>query len=385
LYAIKIEPIGLPSIATFMSIRPEKINAKVILDNEAVMCYSEDTRASAKSFIARLKCSDILRMTSNVAEYRESLSPIESEILTDSYLDFRVLFDNVRGLVKNSKYNSNIADTLKNNPKKFFMYNNGITLIAEDIISKPLPGNKSLKLEIMGFQIVNGGQTVRTIHDFSKLDDANLEKYLYDSEVLVRMFMPDAELNEAHKIAEFTNSQNPIKAVDLKSLASEQIDIERYLDEHNIAYARKNGDTGQSEEKDYSHTINMETFGKILKAMDGSPDKATNSVKNIFEKEYQKLFITNFDIKNAPVLIETYYNIIKYYKESVFKGNQLKYFYVTYLNSKKYIDGFEELVFELEDFIDNSDLVNEVGEVKALGTTGFKDELVRLLDNKYSD
>jgi len=383
LYAIQIKAIALPTISTFMSIRPRKINAKVILDNEAVMCYSEDSKASAKSYIARLRCSDILRMTCDVEEYRDSLQPIESNDLAGSYLDFGVLFDNVRGLVKNSKYNSNIADTLKDNPKKFFMYNNGITLIAEYIKSKPLPGNKSLKLEISNFQIVNGGQTIRTIHDFNKRGEDNLETYLYDSEVLVRMFMPDAELNEAHKIAEFTNSQNPIKTVHLKSLASEQIDIERYLDEHDIAYARKTGDTGPCEDKDYKFTINMETFGKILKAKSGQPEKATNSVKDIFEKDYKKLFITDFNITEAPQLIEKFYSIIKFYKSSIFKGNQLKYFYIIFFEQRAYEAGINQLIADLEDFLASYETEKDIGEVKILGSVSFKDAVAKFLDNKY--
>ena len=147
LYAIEIKAIALDSISNFMSIRPKAINATIILDNDAVMCYTEDSKASAKSFIARMQCSEVLRITSTSETLREATSDVEPEKLANCYLDFSVLFDNVRGLVKNSKYNVNIEGTLKNDTKKFFMYNNGITLIAENINSKTLPGNKKLKLE----------------------------------------------------------------------------------------------------------------------------------------------------------------------------------------------------------------------------------------------
>lgn len=376
LYAIEVKPLALPTIASFMCIRPDANNASVILDSDAVMGYSENNKASAKSFIARMKCSEILRMTSDSKELRCCLNLEDSSKLQAANLDFGVLFDNVRGLVKRSRYNKNIATTLKKDPQKFFMYNNGITLIAEDIKSKPLPGNKSIKLEVFGIQVVNGGQTLRTIHDFNQESGENLEKYLYDAEVLVRMFMPDAELNEAHKVAEYTNSQNPIKPVDLKSLASEQIELERYLDLHDIAYARKSGDTGPSDDKCYDYTINMETFGKILKAVSGHPEKATNSVKNIFQKDYDGLFVDNFKIEDAPVLIRRYFEIIKLYKNKKVTGNQLKYFYILYLNSIGLAIDLAEMIDYLESDLSDYTTNKEITSVKALGSTAFKNHFI---------
>ncbi|MFH7565410.1 AIPR family protein [Oceanimonas smirnovii] len=384
MYAIKVKAIALDTISEFMSIRPDTIDAKLILSSDSVMSYSEDTNASAKSFIARMPCSEILRITSDIEEHRESLQSIDSEKLSEGYLDFGVLFDNVRGLVKNSKYNRNIASTLKNEPKKFFMYNNGITLIAEDIKAKPLAGNKSVKIELYNIQIVNGGQTVRTIHDFNKEDKDHLENYLYDAEVLVRMFMPDSEIDEAHKIAEFTNSQNPIKAVNLKSLASEQINIEKFLEEHGIAYARKAGDTGSQDEIEYRYTIGMETFGKILKARFGQPDKATSSVKGIFEEQYEDLFVRDFDLSEAPRLVELYFETIKRYKELGLKGNQLKYYYIQYFDKLGVDWSLDELIQYLEGFLENHSLLPDLGDVKTLGSSTFKNDIYEDLKARLS-
>lgn len=382
-YSIKLKALALPTIASYMSIRPEPIDARLILSEDAIMSYSESNISSAKSFIARMKCSEMLRITCDSEELRLKSALEDSSSLSDSYLDFGVLFDNVRGLVKKSSYNENIAKTLKEQPKKFFMYNNGITLVADKIESKELPGGKATKLEIKGLQVVNGGQTLRTIHDFNQSDESYLEDYLFDAEVLVRMFMADNESNEAHKIAEFTNSQNPIKAVDLRSLASEQIEIERFLDEHNIAYARKSGDTGPQADKNYKHTINMELFGKLLKAVAGSPEKATNSVKDIFEKSYDRLFITDFNIHDAPKLIEQYFAIIKEYKDQKIQGNQLKYFYIVYfanlMPSVSIVSLINSLESSLKTYCANTD---DITPVKALGSTTFRASFQQELEEK---
>ena len=379
-YAIGIIPLALPTISEYMSIRPEPISAQIILESQALMSYSESEKTSAKSFIARMKCSELLRITSNSSDLRNKMNLEDSSELSNAYLDFGVLFDNVRGLVRKSKYNENIAKTLKENSKKFFMYNNGVTLIAKAINSTELPGKKALKLNIENFQVVNGGQTLRTIHEFNRNDSSNLEEYLYDSEVLVRMFMPDGDTNEAHKIAEFTNSQNTIKPVDLKSLASEQIVIEKFLDEHNIAYARKSGDTGPDDKKDYKHTISMETFGKILKANSGNPDQATNGLRDIFDSGYQKLFVEDFDIHKAPGLIEKYYRIINIYKKSSYRGNQLKYFYAHYYSGEKFKFTEKFIVDQLELSIEKYLKNNEATAVKALGSASFRKEFEADID-----
>lgn len=367
-----------------MSIRPEPIDANVIVNSEALMSYSEGEKVSAKSFIIRVPCSEILRMTCNSSDLRSktNISSLDIPLLNESYLDFSVLFDNVRGLVKKSKYNPNIEVTLKENPKKFFMYNNGITLIADSIVSELLPAGKRMQLSIKNFQVVNGGQTLRTIHDFNKKNSSNFKCYLLEAEVLVRIFMPGNNQSEAHKIAEYTNSQNPIKSVDLKSLSSEQIEIERYLDEHDIAYARKTGDTGRDEEKEYRHVINMESLGKLLKAMSGFPDKATNSLKDIFEGSYDKFFVENLDLSKLPSLIDKYFNIVKLYKDHKISGNQLKFYYVVYFSETYKSVPTLDIVNLLEKSIKHYVSKNEeMTPIKALGSVSFKKEFKLQLDN----
>lgn len=229
-----------------------------------------------------------------------------------------------------------------------------------------------MRLDINGFQIVNGGQTLRAIHEFNKENIDHISNYLCNAEVLLRIFMPDIDSNDIHKIAEYTNSQNSIKPSDLKSLSTEQINIERYLDEHDIAYIRKSGDTGVNEGKEYKHMIKMEVFGQILKAISGYPEKSTNSMKDIFEKDYDNLFINNFDITNAPVVISEYYKIIKKYKDSSFRGNQMKYFYLLYIRSKGINDGYNELIEKLEKCIIDYE-VEDISMVRKMGLLKFKE------------
>lgn len=373
-YQIKIKSLALPTISQFMSIRPKSINASMILNKDALMCYSEDSKATAKSYIVRVRCDEIIRITSDNEALRFNRSIEDISILSDAVLEYGVLFDNVRGFVKNSKYNPNIGMTIKENPTKFFMYNNGITMVANSISATNLAGNFSMRLDVNDFQIVNGGQTLRAIHEFNKINETNISNYLCHAEVLLRIFMPDIDSNDIHKIAEYTNSQNSIKPSDLKSLSTEQIDIERYLSEHGIEYIRKSGDTGSDDGIQYDHMIKMETFGQILKAIDGYPDKSTNSMKDIFEKDYDALFIKNFKIEKSPSIIVDYYEIIKAYKASSYRGSQIKYFYILYIKSKGIDFQLNTLIEKLEDCI-SAYKTDDMSVVRKMGLSGFKESV----------
>ncbi len=256
-------------------------------------------------------------------------------LLAREKLEYGVLFDNVRGFVQRSKYNAAIAKTLKDEPSKFFMYNNGMTIVARTIKAEEVNGRKKVRINIDDFQVLNGGQTLRTLHNFNALDERNITDYLSRSEVLVRIF--NASDSEAvNKIAEYTNSQNSISNIDLKSLSTLQIQIEQLLEAHDIIYSRKNGDTGMDNNKNYQYKISMELFGQILFAIQGHPDKSSNQKQHIFGKYYDDVFSEEkFNISEAPNIIRNYFAVKAEYNSannSIQKIEQ-KVFYVMYMKA----------------------------------------------------
>lgn len=336
-YGLETISIGLEEISQFVSLRPEPVNANLIVENDAIMSFTESSISSSKSYVIRLPLSELIRISCTDSGLRNQHNIEDISPLSSAKLDFSILFDNVRGLVIKSKYNKNISHTLKNDPTKFFMYNNGLTLTAKDISATPVNANKKVILDLESIQVLNGGQTLRTIHAFNSEDPKHLEDYLSNSEVLIRIFKTatDQELN--NKIAEYTNSQNSISNVDLKSLRTEQLKIEQYLDDFNIIYARKSGDTGLKDDKSYDHKISMEKFGQILISYFGMPERATNQKKNIFDKYYDTLFTEeNFRIEEYPKMIRNYFRVKKEfdtYKPPVAVSEQ-KIFYILFLETK---------------------------------------------------
>ncbi len=371
LYDLEVIPFGLGKIKEIMSIRPEAINSSLILNTDAVMSYSESSISSSKSYIIRLSNSELIRITSNNKEIREKYNIEDINELSNVSIDFSVLFDNVRGFVQKSKYNKNIEKSAK-----FFMFNNGITIIANDIKAEEVNAGKRVKLSINDFQVLNGGQTLRTIHRFNALDKDNISAYLSKSEILVRVFTTTSK-EYINKIAEFTNSQNSISNVDLKSLSTEQIELEQYLDEHNIIYARKTGDIGLSESKDYIHKISMEKFGQILFSIKGFPEKTTNQKKQIFDKYYNDIFgENNLNISDAPKQIKRYFEVKESYEDKQnYTTNDQKFFYILYMLEQDPNKTIDEQIILLETIIENFPTEKPLSHSRKLIQGKFKEFL----------
>jgi len=372
-YSLEVIPFGLPRIMETISIRPSPINASLVVDTNAVMSYAENDLSSSISYILRLVNSEIIRITCDSNEIRNQHNIEDEKILYNQKPSFSVLFDNVRGFKQKSTYNQNILKSLKEEPEKFFMYNNGITIIADVIDAKKINSNKRLKLDLKNIQVLNGGQTLRTIHSFNLLDENNITDYLSKSETLVRIFTTQDEY--INKIAEYTNSQNPISNIDLKSLRNEQIQLEQYLDDHEIIYARKTGDTGLVNDKKYLHKISMEKYGQILFSIKGSPHKATSQKKNIFDKYYQEVFGNSLEIEKAPEQIKNYFFIIHEYKRLDIKGSDNKAFYILYLLENIPLESIENLILSLEKFLSIFKTQEELADTRKLLQLTFKEKL----------
>lgn len=140
-YGIDIEMKGLNELVDMTSLHPRNIDASLVLNRDAVMSFTETSLASARSYIVRLPLTELIRITCDNATLRNEYNLEDENVLYKTNVDIRVLFDNVRGFILQSKYNKNIETTLDSEPTKFFFYNNGITIVAESI---------SVSMELLG-------------------------------------------------------------------------------------------------------------------------------------------------------------------------------------------------------------------------------------------
>lgn len=151
----------------------------------------------------------------------------------------KLLKQNVRDFLGFSKVvNQAIKSTLLDKDKRddFFFLNNGITMVCEKIDYSS--GSESARARLSNVQIINGGQTSKTIQN---VVDENPDINFADTFVLVRVYQIDmSKENEfVNAITTATNSQNAIYAKDLKANDEAQQKIEQGLKQYDIEYLRR--------------------------------------------------------------------------------------------------------------------------------------------------
>ena len=372
-YDIDVEAIGLKEIKEYMSIRPSEISAKVSLPTESVMSYSDSALSSDVSYIVNMPLADIIRITCANPSLRDEYNIEDETRLATVDMETNVLFDNVRSYILRSKYNANIKQTLKDDYSRFFLYNNGITIVASDISAKAINSSKRWILEIKNFQVLNGGQTLRTIHDFNKENDQHITR-LSSSNVLVRI-LKVTDPNLKNRISEYTNSQNAITTIDLKSMRPEQLQLEAYLKDFGILYIRKSGYNYDDVSK-YQYSIDIQVLGQILFARAGFPDKVSNRKREIFNNRYDDLFTNNTNLisKDTVDAITQYCAIRTTYTSTSYDYYEQKAFYIIYLAVNLQRDDYSHLIDEFETFLTANQPTHERLS-RTLVRPSFKDAL----------
>lgn len=375
-YDVSVKSIVLDDIVSFLSDRPDNISAKFLIDNDSVLTYEENSLSSSKSYLVKLPVSDLIRITCKSEELRNNFNIEELSVLEQEPLELGVLYDNVRGYLGETKFNKNILDTLDEDPSKFFMYNNGITITAKNIIAKQSNGKTKFNCTIMGFQIVNGGQTLRTIYEFK--DRQYDDEKLTTAEILVRIFQTEEDEALTNNIAEYTNSQNAISSVDLKSISNYQIQIEKYLEAKDIRYVRKAGDIGDLD-KNFEYRISMERLGQVIYSAIGYPDRATNQKSLLFDRYYDEIFDEeSLDLDHVVELIKHYNDIEETYTD----GYNQKYLYIVYLMNKLHEADIEKMIDILEDALSTYRGDEDLSDARKLIQKGFKVHLEKLISTE---
>ncbi|WEV67047.1 AIPR family protein [Bifidobacterium sp. ESL0769] len=339
---IHIDGFVLPDIVDALAEKPGTGNrlttAKIRVKSDEMMRHIDSATGNV-SYLVTLTMADIIRILGKDSDKRLDCNIEEYGNLENEHLDSGFLFENVRGFLTRSDYNQGILNTIKNDPSNFFTYNNGITIVCEKVRQESKNGNSVSILTIHNYQVVNGGQTVRTM--FNSNQDEFSEERLAQVQVLARIFTTE-DTNVRSKIAEYTNSQNAISPVDLKSTDHVQLLIEQRLKLGGITYLRKVGDLCKENPKNQS--ISLELVGQILYAIKKDPSRATNQKKKIFSTEYNNLF-PNDDGKfldNVFQYCEEYFS-----NKATFKCTKQENLYILYMIHNSNHDIAPEQAFKI--------------------------------------
>ena len=151
----------------------------------------------------------------NNTDYDAYLAIIPGELLQDIYYEYgsRILEGNVRSFLSNrGKINKGIRKTIKEEPTKFFTYNNGIACTAKSV---KLSKDERYIEEMEDLQIINGGQTTASLTSAKVKDKYSLDNIFIPMKLTV---IKNSEYDSMiQSIAKYANSQNKVTDADLFS------------------------------------------------------------------------------------------------------------------------------------------------------------------------
>lgn len=148
-------------------------------------------------------------------DYDAYLAIVPGKFLHEIYYEHgsRLLEGNVRAFLSNrGKINKGIRLTIKNEPTKFFTYNNGIACTASQIT---LSKDGYMILAMEDLQIINGGQTTASLTSAVLKDHLSLDNIFIPMKLTV--VKNDDYDSMIQNISKYANSQNKVKDSDLFS------------------------------------------------------------------------------------------------------------------------------------------------------------------------
>lgn len=211
----------------------EKIEFKAIDANELQNLYRFINNKISREILFERRTAlpainDVKEAYIGVLSAREYLDLITDE---SGNIIRGLFYDNVRDFQGENEVNEEIGATIRfGDHSPFVFYNNGITIIAEDVNAV---GDR---VTISDYQIVNGCQTSYVLH----ANRSSITSSLY---IPVKLIELDRNSNIKNKIIKANNRQTPVKLEELEALTDFQKRLEEYYnslpEERRLYYERR--------------------------------------------------------------------------------------------------------------------------------------------------
>lgn len=195
----------------------------------------------------------------------------------------RLLEKNIRHYLGVNTINEKIGTTLLSEEKRqnFFFFNNGITMICEKFSYNGLQ-DRNWNVKIDKLQIINGGQTCKTIYQTLE-ENPNVDfSQVY---ILVRLYEVNDDEDIIQDITYATNSQNPVDFRDLKSNDEIQKLLEISANDLGYIYKRKRNNHGNTNV--IPSTVAAEAVFAVWR---GKPHLAKYKRNEFFDQYYDEIF-----------------------------------------------------------------------------------------------
>lgn len=264
----------------------------------------EKSDGDIRALIVNVEAYALLRIVIDEEDIRKNVDLNNYAIIKEHEIIEDAFEDNVRVYLKQrSKINRNIKETaLSEEAHRFFYFNNGITITCSHF---DYPKQKrSPIIDLEGLQIVNGSQTIHALYDAFKENPKNFEQM----EILCRIYETRNE-SLSTNIAEYTNSQNPVKSRDIRSNDFIQKKLDSELKVLGYYYERKKS---QYSDKPKNKRIDAEKAGQALMSFfNKMPGEAKDKKRLIFAEKYDDVFSDEITADSVLLTISLFNEIEK--------------------------------------------------------------------------
>ena len=371
----------------------EDDDVEIVDINEIIQKLWDRIKKPAAGKKSSLKLEKMLRYENTI------LGILKLRELTDFVIKNRdyVFESNIRQWMQfKTSVNKGLRDTLQNNPDKFFYYNNGITIVVNDIEEL---GENDLMLHAP--QIVNGAQTSNSI-----LDHAKRTKNM-DGSMTVTIIKADNEQDQ-NNITKYRNSQNSVRGKDLVSLMDFHKSIKSQLKNFRYFYEIQAGSFDsktKSEQAEYEGDATYNNYlpdnhKKVIVAKDAiqalvagieqRPTEAYSSPAQFLPRgsKYDQVFNENlkddYKLLFYPYLVKEYAKkILKYGKQGKHKTKRYAtlfyvavYFRILHKNMLQTKGDFKLDILKLEPVFRSFKLNSRILKLADIVVTKFLEDTV---------
>ncbi|MDQ6724527.1 MAG: AIPR family protein, partial [Thermoproteota archaeon] len=305
--------------------------------------------------------------------YQVNLNAYDLAVLCNKYINSEIgkniLFgQNLReALSTGSRTFAGMCKTLENEPQNFWFYNNGITIIAEEVDLKRNERGRDV-LSLTNFSIINGAQTTSAFGNYLKIadrDDTNADarkkkENLRKAFVTARVVETKENKSLRGNITIFNNTQNPISSRDMVSNNEEQKQLQKkFLDNEapNIFIQIRRGESKPKHKYFEKHQVisNDELAQYVFAGFLSSPYTAKDKKNSLFNrdnttndyeinKEYHSVFNYSNDKEKQGEL----------FKRSKDEVNELLFIKLLHNRAKKFLkDNYTTKIETLSKVLEN--------------------------------
>jgi len=219
--------------------------------------------------------------------------PLKEAVKIKGIKDGSLFQKNVRqSLGVRNAVNKKIRQTiLGDKHTDFFFFHNGITAICNKM---ELDGNN---LKLFGLSVVNGCQSLTTIHNCSEAVKKN------DGDFVLFRFYEIPQRDRADMISINTNSQSAVKPRDLRSNDKRVLTIKKVFEQRYPEgyFITKRGEEAPAE-KNKNYVMDLSDLGKYLIAWYSQRPNISYGETKIFDKHFEILFKKSYKPEDIQAL-----------------------------------------------------------------------------------